>query len=125
MKIRPLRTNADYEAALYEINRLADAEPGTEAFDRLDVLATLVEAYEAKVCPIGPPDPIDAVLFAMERLNYLPHDLEPYIGNGNGQVEAILHRQKPLTLEQMRRLSPVLGVSLAILAQEYPLAQTA
>lgn len=125
VNIRPLRTDADYEAALDEINLLADAEPGTEAFDRLDILATLVEAYEAKTCPIGPPDPIDAVLFAMERLNLSAQDLEPYIGNGNGQVDAILNRQKPLTLEQMRCLSPVLGVSLAILVQEYPLVKSA
>ena len=122
MKIRPLHNDTDYENALAEINRLAYAEPGTDAFDRLDVLATLVEVYEAKHYPIGPPDPIDAVQFAMERLNLSPVDLEPFIGNGNGQTEALLNRQKPLTLEQMRRLSPALGISLAILAQEYPLA---
>lgn len=121
MIIRPLRSDTDYQNALVQINRLADAAPGTPAFDRLDVLATLVEDYEARTCPIGLPDPIDAVLFAMERLHLSASDMERLIGDGNGQAEALLGRTKPLTLFQMRRLSPLLGISLEVLAQEYPL----
>ena len=120
MEIRPIRTNADYRAALDAVTALESAAPGTEAFDRLDILLTLIENYEAKVCPIAPPDPIDAILFHMERLGLTRRDLEPLVG-GSGRVSEILSRERRLTLPMIRSLSARLNISVEILAQEYPL----
>ena len=120
MEIRPVRTEADYRSALKKITTLERAEPGTEEFDQLDVLLTLVENYEAKVCPIGPPDPIEAILFAVERLELSRRDLEPYIG-GSGRVSEILNRERRLTLAMIRNLSSALNIPAEILVREYPL----
>lgn len=120
MEIRPIRTHADYNAAMAEITRLADAEPGTSDFDRLDVLVTLVEAYEAKICPIEPPDPISAIEFALDRLNLSRRDLEPYMGSSD-RVDAILERRRRMTLPMIHRLSVFLNIPVTILAQDYPL----
>src|SRR5258708_32550639 len=81
MEIRPVRTKADYRAALKEVERLWDAEPGTPAGDRVDVLVTLIEAYEAKRFPIPAPDPIAASVFMMEQKGVAPRALEPAIGS--------------------------------------------
>lgn len=124
MSIKPIRTEADYAAAIVEINQLSLSEPGTEEFDRLDVLVTLVEAYEEKVCPVPLPDPIEAILFNMERLGLSRRDLEPYIG-GSGRVSEILNRERRLTLSMIRQLSEALSIPIAALAQEYPLRQKA
>ena len=118
MEIRPIRTDADYRAALDAVTALESAAPGTEAFDRLDILLTLIENYEAKVCPIAPPDPIEAILFHMERLGLTRRDLEPLIG-GSGRVSEILSRERRLTLPMIRNLSARLNISVEILAQEY------
>ena len=120
MKIRPIRTDADYRAALDAVTALESAAPGTEAFDRLDILLTLIENHEAKVCPIEPPDPIDAILFAMDRLNLTRRDLEPHVG-GSGRVSEILSRERRLTLSMIRSLSARLHIPAEILVQEYPL----
>ena len=124
MSIKPIRTEADYVAAMVEINQLSLSEPGTEEFDRLDVLVTLVEAYEEKVCPVPLPDPIEAILFNMERLGLSRRDLEPYIG-GSGRVSEILSRERRLTLSMIRQLSEALSIPIATLAQEYPLRHKA
>ena len=107
-----------------EINLLSLSEPGTEEFDRLDVLITLVEAYEEKIFPVPLPDPIEAILFHMERLGLSRRDLEPYIG-GSGRVSEILSRERRLTLSMIRQLSEALRIPIAALAQEYPLRQKA
>jgi HTH-type transcriptional regulator / antitoxin HigA len=80
MEIRPVRTEADYEVALAEIERLFDAAPNTPENDRLDVLTTLVEAYEARHYPIPEPDPAEAIKYFMESRGLSRADLEPYIG---------------------------------------------
>jgi HTH-type transcriptional regulator / antitoxin HigA len=120
MEIRPIRTEADYRAALDAVATLERAEPGSEEFDRLDVLLTLIERYEATVSPIAPPDPVDAILFAMDRLGLSRHDLEAHIG-GSGRVSEILNRERRLTLAMIRRLSVALKIPAEILVQEYPL----
>ena len=120
METRPIRTEEDWKSALQEINHLANAMEGTPEFDRLEVLATLVEAYETKVCPIEPPDPIDAILFHMDRLNLTRRDLEPHVG-GSGRVSEILNRERRLTLSMIRSLSARLHIPAEILVQEYPL----
>ncbi len=80
MDVQPIRTESDYEAALAEIERLFDAAPNTPENDRLDVLTTLVEAYEAHHYPIPGPDPVEAIKYYMESRGLSRADLEPYIG---------------------------------------------
>ncbi len=119
MEIRPIRTKADYRAALKEVERLWEAAPGTGDGDRVEVLATLIEAYEAKHHPIPPPDPIAAVEFMMEQKALTRRDLEPAIGS-RGRVSEILNRKRPLTLPMVRALSSLLDIPTEILARPYP-----
>src|SRR5690606_31722410 len=111
MEIRPVRTEADYKAALKEISRLVEHDPdiGTPDGDRLDVLSTLVQAYEAKHYPIDPPDPIEAIKFRMEQAGLTAKDLEPMIGQRN-RVYEILNRKRALTLPMIWKLHQQLGI---------------
>jgi HTH-type transcriptional regulator/antitoxin HigA len=118
MHIRPIRTNADYRRALKEVERLWRAEPGTPAGDRVDVLVTLIEAYEAKRFPVPAPDPIAAVEFMMEQKGLSRHDLEPAIGS-RGRVSEVLNRRRPLTLPMVRALSRLLGIPTDVLVRPY------
>ena len=124
MDIRPVRSEADYREALTEAERLWDAEPGTPEGDRVEVLATLIEAYEAARYPIPAPDPIDAILFMMEQKGLTRRDLEPAIGN-RGQVSEILNRKRPLTLPMVRALSALLHLPTDVLVQPYSLRSAA
>ncbi|GJG85208.1 hypothetical protein tb265_03890 [Gemmatimonadetes bacterium T265] len=78
--VRPIQTEADYEAALAEVGMLMDAAHESPEGDRLDVLATLVQAYEARHHAVTPPDPVDAIRFRMDQRGLRPRDLEPYLG---------------------------------------------
>ena len=98
MDIKPIRTEEDYQAALEEIERLMDAQPATSDGDRLDVLATLVEAWEEKYCPIEEPDPIEAIQHRMEALGMSRKDLESMMG-GQNRVSEVLSRKRPLTIK--------------------------
>jgi HTH-type transcriptional regulator / antitoxin HigA len=118
MEIRPIRTKADYRAALKEVERLWDADPGTPDGDRVDVLVTLVEAYEATHYPIPAPDPIAAIEFMMEQKGLTRHDLEPAIGS-RGRVSEVLTRKRPLTLPMVRELSALLQIPAEVLIQPY------
>ena len=109
MKIRPIRTKADYRAALKEIEGLMAAERDTPEGEQLDILATLVEAYERKHYPLDLPDPIEAVRFRMEQRGMTPKDLVPIIGRIN-RVYEVLSRRRPLTLAMIQRLHSVLGI---------------
>ena len=111
MEIKPIRTEADNRAALAEISRLmaSDPELGTPDGDRLDVLVTLVQAFEAKHYSMGPADPIEAIKFRMEQQGLTVHDLEPMIGRSN-RVYEVLSRRRPLTLPMIRRLHAQLGI---------------
>src|SRR5919109_2955221 len=124
MDIHPLKTEADYQAALAEIECLFDAAPNTPAGDRLDVLATLVEAYEAQHYSLPAPDPIEAILYHMESRALSRRDLEPYLGS-RARVAEVLNRKRPLSLEMIRRLHTGLGIAAEILIQPYPIAVTA
>lgn len=115
--VRPVRTEADYDAALAEIGGLMDAEPGSPEGDRLDVLVTLVQAYEARHHAVAPPDPLDAIRFRMEQQGLRPRDLEPYIG-GRGRVSEVLAGKRALTLPMIRRLAAGLGVPAEVLIRE-------
>lgn len=112
MDIKPIRTEADYTAALKEIARLMEIDPelGTPAGDRLDVLATLVQAFESRHYALDLPDPIEAIKFRMEQQDLKPKDLEPMIGRSN-RVYEILNRKRPLTMSMVRKLHTGLGIS--------------
>jgi len=118
MEIRPIRTEADYKAALKEVSRLIenDHDIGTPEGDRLDVLATLVQAYEAKRFPIDLPDPIEAIKFRMEQAGLTPKDLEPMIGRRN-RVYEVLNRKRSLTLPMIWKLHKELGIPAENLIQ--------
>lgn len=118
MDIRPIRTKADHRWALKEVERLWDAEPGTPDGDRVDILVTLIEAYEAKHFPISAPDPIAAIEFMLEQKGLSRRDLEPAIAS-RGRVSEVLNRRRPLTLPMVRSLSRLLDIPADILAQDY------
>ncbi len=111
MEIRPIRTEADYKVTLKEIARLMECDPeiGSPDGDRLDVLATLVQAYEAKHFPIDLPDPIEAIKFRMDQAGLTPKDLEPMIGKRN-RVYEVLNRKRSLTLPMIWKLHTGLGI---------------
>lgn len=114
MDIKPVRTSKDHRAALAEVERLWDAKPGTPEHDRLDVLVTLVEAYEAKHHPIPPPDPVEAILFRLDQLDLDRKDLEALIGS-RARVSEVLSRRRSLSLGMIRRLHGRLGIPAEIL----------
>jgi len=120
MDIKPIKTEADYEAALKEIESLYDTEPGTSEGDQLEVLATLVEAYEDEHYDIPAPDPVEAILYYMESRGLTRADLEPYIGS-RARVSEILNRKRPLTLAMIQRLNR-LGIPAETLIQPYEVA---
>lgn len=117
MEIKPIRTKADYRATLKEVETLMQAEPGTADGERLDVLATLVEAYERKHFPMDLPDPVEAIKFRMEQSGLGPKDLVPMIGQLN-RVYEILSRRRPLTLAMIRALHDKLGIPSELLIRE-------
>ena len=123
MKIKPIRTEKDYEAALARIEEIFDAEPDTPAGDELEILASLVETYERKNYPIELPDPIEAIKVRMEDLGLDRKDLESAIGS-KGRISEILNRKRPLTLPMIQRLSEKLGLPTEVLAQPYTLGET-
>src|SRR5690348_6040229 len=118
MEIRPIRTDADYRAALSEVERLWNAEPASSEGDYVEVLTTLIEAYEAGHHPIPVPDPIAAIAFMMEQKGLTRRDLEPAIGS-RGRVSEVLNRKRPLTLPMVRALSVLLDLPTDILVQAY------
>ena len=124
MDIRPIKTEAEYQAALAEIECLFDAAPHTPEGDRLDVLATLVEAYEEQHYSIPLPDPIEAIKYHMESRGLSRRDLETYLGS-RARVAEVLNRKRPLSLEMIRRLHTGLGIAADILIQPYSLATPA
>ncbi|NCW85844.1 MAG: transcriptional regulator [Oxalobacteraceae bacterium] len=113
------RSEADYKATLKEISALMESDPdlGTPEGDRLDILATLVQAYEAKYVPITAPDPVEAIKFCMDQRGLSVKDLEPIIGKSN-RVYEVLSRKRPLTLAMIRRLHKSLGIPADVLIAE-------
>jgi len=109
MKIRPIKTRKDYEQALKDVEKLMTAKANTPEGERLDVLATLIEAYEARHFALDLPDPVEAIKFAMEQRHLTAKDLVPMIGKPN-RVYEILGRRRPLTLPMIWRLHKGLGI---------------
>ncbi len=122
MMIKPIRTEADYKEALHEIENLMNARPETEEADRLDVLVTLVEAYEARHFPILPPDPIAIIEYYLDQRGLTRRALEPYLGS-RARVSEILNRRRPLSLQMIRRLQDGLGIPADLLIQPYELVR--
>jgi HTH-type transcriptional regulator/antitoxin HigA len=124
MDIKPIKTEGDYDTVLKEIARLMeiDLKPDTPEGNRLEVLVTLVEAYEAKHHPIGLPDPIEAIKIRMEDLELTRKDLEPLIGT-RGRVSEILNRKRLLTMTMIRKLHETLHIPLEVLTQPYELQE--
>ena len=118
MDIHPLKTEADYHAALRQVDGLMHAQPNTREGDDLDLLTTLIAAYEEQHYPIMPPDPIEALLYWMESRDLTRRDLEPLLGS-RARVAEILNRRRTLTLEMIRRLHTTLGIPADILIQPY------
>ena len=121
MDIRPIKTDEDYQIALAEIEQLFSSTPGTVEGDRLEVLMTLVEAYEDEHYDIPVPDPIEAIHYYMDSRGLSRKDLEPYIGS-RARVSEVLNRKRPLTLSMIRNLNAALGISADILITPYPIA---
>jgi HTH-type transcriptional regulator/antitoxin HigA len=115
---RPIRTDDEHAAVLAEIGGLMSAEVGTPDGDRLDLLATLMEIYEAERWPIEAPDPVGAILFMMDQKGLTRRDLEPAIGP-RGRVAEILNRKRPLTLPMIRKLGALLDLPADVLVQAY------
>jgi len=109
MDVTPIKTRRDYRRALKEIEALMDAKRGTPEGERLDVLVTLIEAWEAKHYPMDLPDPVEAIKYHMEQQGLEPKDLIPYIGSRN-RVYEVLNRKRPLTLKMVWRLHTGLGI---------------
>ncbi len=114
--LKPIRTKADYERALSEVEHLWGAKIGTLKGDRLDVLATLIDAYEAEHYPMDPPDAVEAIKFRMEQQGLTRKDLEPLIGTRT-RVAEVLNRKRSLSIGMIRRLHARLGISAEVLIQ--------
>ncbi|MEO5368851.1 MAG: hypothetical protein H7833_02100 [Magnetococcus sp. DMHC-1] len=116
MEIQPIKTEQDYDAALAEVERLMDADPDTPEGDRLDILATLIAAYEARHHAIDLPDPVDVIRFRMEQMGLSRKKLEPFIGS-RARVAEILNRKRQLSLQMIRRLHNGLKIPANVLIQ--------
>src|SRR5213080_441227 len=109
-ELKPIRTKADYNRALADVGRLWGAKGGTPEGDRLDVLATLIDAYEGQHYPMDPPDPIEAIKFRMEQQGLTRRDLEEIIGTRT-RIAEVLNRKRGLSIAMIRRLHERLGIS--------------
>lgn len=117
MEIKPIKTDADYRAALQEVESLMTADPNTPEGEKLDVMVTLIEAYEHKHFPLDLPDPVEAIKFEMEQKGLTVKDLEPMIGKSN-RVYEVLNRKRTLTLKMIRKLHQELDIPVESLIKE-------
>lgn len=111
MEVKPIRTDDDYRSMLRQVSALVDMDPdpGTAEGDRLEVLTTLIQVWEARQFVLEPPDPVDAIRFRMEQAGLTVHDLEPLIGRPN-RVYEVLARKRPLSMKMVRHLHYRLGI---------------
>jgi len=120
MDIKPIKTEQDYQKALQEVDKLIDAKSNTPDGDKLDILVTLIEAYEAKNHPVLPPEPVEAILHQMESQELSRKDLVPLFGS-RARVSEILNKKRSLSINMIRKLQDGLGISAEILIQSYDL----
>jgi HTH-type transcriptional regulator / antitoxin HigA len=122
MDLKPIKTEADYRAALKRLEEIFDAKPGTHESDELEILGLMVDDYENKHYPIEAPDPIEAIKIRMEEMNLKQVDLIPEIG-GKSRVSEILNRKRRLTVDMIRKLGTRLNLSYNLLIKDYQLSQ--
>jgi len=120
MRIRPIKTKADHEAALVKIEQLWDAVAGSEDADTLEVLGVLVDAYENEHVDIPPPDPIDAILFRMKQRDMARAELQEVLGVSRGRLSEVLAGKRSLSKAMIRRLVDQLDIPADILIQPSP-----
>ncbi len=114
MDIHPIRNDRDHARALRQMEKLWGVRPGMPGAEKLEILVTLVDAYESKHHPIDPPDPIDAICFRMEQKGMTRADLVKIIGS-RGRVSEILNRRRPLSIGMVARIRDALGISADVL----------
>jgi len=124
MKIKPIYTDHDYEAACKRIDEIFQAEPGSPEEDELEILITLVDRYESEKFPIGMPHPIEAIQIQMDKLGVTRKDLMEWLGKSTGRVSDLLNCRRHLTLAAVRILSEKLHIPTQVLVQPYPLKNT-
>jgi HTH-type transcriptional regulator/antitoxin HigA len=122
MNLKPIKTEADYRAALNRLEEIFDAPTGTPESDELDILGLMVDDYENKHYPIEAPDPIEAIKIRMEEMHLKQVDLIPEIG-GKSRVSEILNRKRRLTVDMIRKLTTRLNLSANLLINDYQLTQ--
>lgn len=118
MKLKPIRTEKEYNRALERLEQIFDAKPGTDEGDELEILGILIQNYENEYFPIDLPDPIEAIKFRMEQLNYSQKDLAEIIGL-KSRASEILNKKRKLSLEMIRKLNEKLHIPLEVLIQAY------
>lgn len=118
MKLKPIKTEQDYNQVLERLEEIFDAEPNTKEGDELEILGILIEKYENENFPIELPDPIEAIKFRMEQLNYSQNDLADVIGL-KSRASEILNKKRKLSLEMIRKLSEKLHIPSEVLIQPY------
>lgn len=118
MNVKPIKTEQDYMEALERLEVIFDAKPGTKEGDELEILGILLEKYENENCPIELPDPIEAIKFRMEQLNYSQNDLAEIIGL-KSRASEILNKKRKLSLEMIRKLTDKLHIPSEVLIQAY------
>ena len=121
MEIKPIKTEKDYDKALERLELIFDANPNSKEGDEAEILSMLIDSYENKHYPIGPPDPIEAIKIRMEEMNLKQKDLVGVIG-GKSRVSEILNKKKKLTVEMIRELEKILHISASVLVNNYKLA---
>ncbi|WP_194767724.1 type II toxin-antitoxin system HigA family antitoxin [Tamlana sp. I1] len=122
MKIKPIKTEQDYDKALERLEVIFDAAPDTKEGDEAEILSMLIDNYENQYYPIEAPDPIEAIKIRMEEMNLKQKDLVGIIG-GKSRVSEILNKKKKLTVEMIRELERVLHISASVLVNNYQLSK--
>ena len=122
MKIKPIKTEEDYQAALNRLDKIFDAKIGTKESDEADILGLLIDDYENIHYPIEAPDPIEAIKIRMKELNLKQVDLVFEIG-GKSRVSEVLNRKRKLTIDMVRNLTEKLSLSAGLLIKDYQLTQ--
>ena len=122
MEFKPIKTDADYRAALKRLEKVFDAQPGTPESDELEILGLMVDDYENKHFPIEAPDPIEAIKIRMEEMHLKQVDLISEIG-GKSRVSEILNRKRRLTVDMIRKLTTRLNISAKVLISDYQITE--
>lgn len=118
MNISPIKTKSDYQQALARLENIFDSAPGTPEGDELEVLGILVDHYENEHFPIDLPDPVEAIKFRMEQMDYTQADLAKIVGL-KSRASEVLNKKRKLTLAMIRELHLKLRIPTEVLVQAY------